>query len=84
MQTAQVAPRPLIVHTPRVDLHPVRYALHLIRQIHIRAMAQQELHTCGVSRGSCYAERTIPNLEKKKRIVRELCRVGEIQHCFNW
>ena len=52
----------------------MRYVLHLIRQIHIRAMAQQDLHSCSVSLGSCYAQRTTPNLEKKTNSVETLSR----------
>ena len=65
MQTAQVAPPPSVVCSPWLDLQRVRWALCLIRTINIRTVAEQEFHSCGVSQGSCSAERAIPNLESK-------------------
>ena len=46
-------------------------------------VAQQEFHSCGVSQGSCSAERAIPNLQKICT-VGKICIVGAIQWCFNW
>ena len=72
---------PPLSSSPTIAFHTVYQYLDLPTPH--STVAQQEFHSCGVSQGSCSAERAIPNLQKICT-VGKICIVGAIQWCFNW